>query len=299
MLYLLVALTAIHGIAHWAGYSLIRGRGGAPAWASLWVGLGVGWLILSAGILWRANWWLPVLTLLTLVSLVCCAVEWRDARFGLLANVLVLGLACWVLSRPGNRLALTHPALEALWQDASGPRVRLRMRGEIKLGQWFPFEAEQVIHARRGMVWAANVSMFGLPVIGADTVLDGHGQMQWQLFGLIPVATASGPDIDRSALARYQGEAAAWMPGVPIENFGPPLPLTTHRNPAGQIVAFSFPRWGNPDGQPYRLHPFGVVVEEFRGVPTRIRAGWFYGTPRFESEGLFFRAHLTLPVESR
>lgn len=42
--------------------------------------------------------------------------------------------------------------------------VRLEMRGTIRLGDWHPFEAEQVIVQGRGMVWAARVRMKGLTI---------------------------------------------------------------------------------------------------------------------------------------
>ncbi|HXD99845.1 MAG TPA: DUF6544 family protein [Candidatus Acidoferrum sp.] len=45
--------------------------------------------------------------------------------------------------------------------------VRLRMHGEIKLGRWWPFGAEEVIRWDRGMVWHAVVRMYGLPVRGS------------------------------------------------------------------------------------------------------------------------------------
>ncbi|MEW6499161.1 MAG: DUF6544 family protein, partial [Cyanobacteriota bacterium] len=40
--------------------------------------------------------------------------------------------------------------------------VRLRMHGEIKLKDWLPFQAEQVICWNRGMIWRATAWMNGL-----------------------------------------------------------------------------------------------------------------------------------------
>lgn len=56
-------------------------------------------------------------------------------------------------------------------------------------------------------------------------------------------------------------------------------------------------RWGNPGGTPFCRCPFGVSVEEelqFGGVtiPSRFRAGWWWGTKR-QDEGEFFRACIT------
>jgi hypothetical protein len=59
-----------------------------------------------------------------------------------------------------------------------------------------------------------------------------------------------------------------------------------------QFVALS--RWGNPDGGAFRPVDFGAMVEQeatFGGytIPARVRAGWYFGTERFESEGEFLR----------
>ncbi|MHC5720684.1 MAG: hypothetical protein ACYTX0_53870 [Nostoc sp.] len=41
--------------------------------------------------------------------------------------------------------------------------VRLQMHGEIKLKNWIPFKAEQVICWKRGLIWNATAWMNGLP----------------------------------------------------------------------------------------------------------------------------------------
>ncbi len=87
------------------------------------------------------------------------------------------------------------------------------------------------------------------------------GQMSWRLFGLIPVVSAIGPDITRSAEGR---------------------------------LALSLPRWAKPDKRPFQLHTFGVMCsDEFTAdgytLPRTIRAGWWPDTPQWE-EGEFFRA---------
>ena len=59
--------------------------------------------------------------------------------------------------------------------------VWLRMHGEIRLKNWLPFVAEQVISWERGMIWAATVKMYGIPVKGSDRVIDGEGMLKWKL----------------------------------------------------------------------------------------------------------------------
>lgn len=56
--------------------------------------------------------------------------------------------------------------------------------------------------------------MFGLPVRGADQLLDGSGLLLWKLLDIVRVAHAEGPGISRSGIGRLLGETAAWLPSV-------------------------------------------------------------------------------------
>lgn len=189
--------------------------------------------------------------------------------------------------------------------------VRLRMHGEIKLRAWLPFEAEQVIRRDRGMIWQAAVRMRGLPVRGSDRLLDGRGAMRWKLLGLIPVMTASGPDVTRSAAGRLAAELI-WLPSAlsgddmswtapdwsharaSLAVQGNLVELALAVGGSGRLESLRMQRWGNPEGAGFHFADFGGVVEDeaaFGGytVPTRLRIGWYFGTGRFESAGEFFR----------
>ncbi|WP_084176500.1 DUF6920 family protein [[Limnothrix rosea] IAM M-220] len=190
--------------------------------------------------------------------------------------------------------------------------VRLWMHGEIKLGQqWHPFKGEEVIHWQRGMVWRATTWMKGLPIWGADRLVDGVGSMQWKMLGLFPVMQASGQDVSRSGVGRVQGEAV-WLPSVLCQPeigwldldestaqanftiFGEPAHLVLSVNHVGLLESVKLARWGNPAGDTYGYVNFGGIVEKnetFSGytIPTRLRIGWFFGGDRFASEGEFFR----------
>jgi hypothetical protein len=195
--------------------------------------------------------------------------------------------------------------------------VRLKMHGEIKLKKWIPFTAEQVICWEHGLIWSATAWMNGfLPIVGSDRIIDGIGAMQWKLLGLFPVMTASGTDLTRSAIGRLQAESV-WLPSVfygddvlwtstelsdldsnlhssfVVQGDRAELDFTTDRT--GRLKTTKLPRWGNPDGAEFRYVDFGGILEEegtFGGytIPTRLRAGWYFGSERFESEGEFFRA---------
>ncbi len=189
--------------------------------------------------------------------------------------------------------------------------VRLRMHGETKLKRWLAFTAEEVISWTRGMIWRATVRLHGLPISGFDRLLDGAGVMRWRLLGVIPLVTASGPDISRSAAGRICAEAV-WLPsalcgdGVRWTGWDPThaeVRLTVQRHAlamnvatdaAGRLTTVQLQRWGNPDGGPFRAVDFGGVAEDeqtFGGytIPTRLRVGWYVGSRQFEPAGDFFR----------
>ena len=154
--------------------------------------------------------------------------------------------------------------------------------------------------------------MLHLSIRGSDRFLDGDGTMKWKLWGILPLMSASGSDISRSALGRLQGEAV-WLPSALCRNqvawvetghnrvtartaaYGQPADLDLILDDAGKLREVRMQRWGNPGGGGYRLVDFGVYADAERTfggytIPSRIRAGWFFGSGRFENESEFFRA---------
>jgi len=189
--------------------------------------------------------------------------------------------------------------------------VRLRMHGEIKLGRWLPFTAEQVIHWGCGMIWRATVRMYGMPITGFDRLLDGAGAMRWKLLGIIPIMTASGPEITRSAAGRVMAESV-WLPSALCRDevawagqdaVRPQVRLTVGAETSdmaltvaadGRLQDLNMQRWGNPGGGRFRYEAFGGIADQeanFGGytIPTGLRIGWYFGTNLFETDGEFFR----------
>lgn len=213
----------------------------------------------------------------------------------------------------GDRSTEVAPELRPLFLARALPAgrpppiaARLRMHGEIRLKNWKSFLAEEVLHRTRGFVWKASVGPF---IRGQDALLDGKGSSTWRLCGLIPVVHASGRDVDRSATGRWLAESlflpsmllpesgAVWEGSrVTLRGFGETVPLDLILDDRDRLREFRTLRWGNPDGARFGLHPFGGVIEEERtfdgvSVPSRLRVGWHFGTPRWD-EGEFFRMTL-------
>jgi hypothetical protein len=193
--------------------------------------------------------------------------------------------------------------------------VRFWMQGEIQLEhKWHDFTAEEVVCWDRGIIWQANTWINGLPISGADRVVDGIGHSQWKTFGLVSVVNETGADVTRSAIGRMQIESVC-LPSMLAHpdviwteidrthvkaNFtalGEQAELFLTIDRAGRLERVKLLRWGNPEGSDYRYVDFGgVVAAEAKfsdyTIPTHLNIGWFFDSKRFESEGEFFRCSI-------
>jgi hypothetical protein len=186
--------------------------------------------------------------------------------------------------------------------------VRLRMRGRIKIGRWWPFRAREVLSPHDGFVWRARAA--GV-VSGSDRYFDGAGVADWKLAGLVRVMHAEGVDVSRSAAGRA-GVEAMWVPTALLPRFNvawsahgehdvmaryrvgmTPLEVRFRLDAAGRIESLVFDRWGDPDETgTWGWHPFGGEVTGYRSfgavtVPSAGRFGWFYGTDRWPDSASF------------
>lgn len=152
-------------------------------------------------------------------------------------------------------------------------------------------------------------------ISGFDGYVGGEGRMSWKLLGMVPLARAQGLDVSRSAAGRCAGEAL-WLPTALLPRFGVRWSATSDRllsarfpaaqevvvhhliDDHGRLQSVSFERWGDPgDTGSWAMHRFGVEVtgyQTFAGlsIPSEGRAGWFFGTDRWD-EGEFFRYRIT------
>jgi Family of unknown function (DUF6544) len=230
-----------------------------------------------------------------------------------------------VLTRPTehpevfNPLMTAHlPAPAARWlAHAIEPgtpllrRVMLRQHGALRLGGWRRFTAIQALSPLEGFVWAATTSLYGLPVRGFDRYREDAAQMRHRLFGVVPLASASGPDLGRSAAARQLSEMV-WVPAVALSPEVDWKPVDAARatavtrcdgyvhevtitvRPDGELQSVTIPRWHRTGGGPWREELFAAVFHgesNFGGytVPVHASAGWGYGTSRWSHGGVFIR----------
>jgi hypothetical protein len=209
------------------------------------------------------------------------------------------------LPEPARRW-LTH-AIEPGTMFAEA--IEIQMHGTILLGRWRPFTAIQALVPDAGFVWAARTRIAGLPVRGYDSYALGQGAMRWRALGVVPLQSATGEDVTRSAGDRLAAEAvllptslvsAMWRDGeqpdeaVYLRRFGERTSRVTIRVAEdGRLLCVAMQRWGNPSGARFGLHGFEVSFgAEFGShgivLPDKFTASWRDDGPRRE----FFRAEI-------
>lgn len=211
----------------------------------------------------------------------------------------------WLLHAIAPGTPLSHTAL-------------LKMRGSITLREgeepWL-MRAEQVLSPPRGFIWKAEVGSGLMRIRGFDRYVEGRGELRWWLLGLVPVVSADGPDVSRSAAGRLGGEAAmvpaSLLPGTGVRWEAVPgdsdaaratmevddedVSFTIHVAADGRLRQVVIRRWnGDPDNGAIGFLPFVVDFEGERvwggyTTPAHLRAGW-------ERDGqvhVFFDAEVT------
>ena len=187
--------------------------------------------------------------------------------------------------------------------------ARLRMRGTVKLGLWLPFGARELLAPHVGFVWAARV---GGVIAGCDQYARGAGGMEWKFAGVVPIMRADSEDVARSSAERA-GAEAFWVPTSLLPRFGVTwsadddshicasfsvgahaIKLQLLVGSDGRVRSLVVDRWGDPDNSgTWGQHRFGVSVTNYASfngiaIPSEGRAGWHFGTDRWD-EGFRYR----------
>lgn len=197
--------------------------------------------------------------------------------------------------------------------------VVLKMEGHIGLepgADKLPFRAEQILAAPGGLIWTASVGDGAMRFSGDDRYAAGEGGMRWYLWHVVPMLSADGPDVSRSAAGRVALEAVALLPSALVPETGVLWQAVDERSarvrirvgteeasilvvvaPGGQLERIEMMRWDRegPDGKPGYV-PWVVEARDgeqsFGGytLPKRVRVTTRAGTPQADS---FFEATIT------
>ncbi|GAA1388024.1 DUF6544 family protein [Catellatospora chokoriensis] len=174
----------------------------------------------------------------------------------------------------------------------------VRQHGQIRIGGWHDYEADWALSPLNGFIWSATTHLGPIAISGYDRYTRGSGEMRWRLFGLLPLMTASGADVTRSAAGRLAAEfcfvpATALASQVrwsevdhskataTIDLAGISHPVTITVATDGTLTRVDVPRWGQPTAADYAEHLFTALLDgpeaTYDGFTIRsaARAGWW------------------------
>ncbi|GAB1454492.1 hypothetical protein MASR2M47_45480 [Draconibacterium sp.] len=218
-------------------------------------------IISGIGFIKKENWWSWLAIVSALVSFVLIITVWKDAKFGIIANFIILIAAfISIMTLSFNRkteseIALIMEQSEGLekttvseieirelpepvqkWLRVSGvvgkekiqsvwlkQKVRMKMKPEQK--SWNEAVAEQYFTIRNpAFIWKVKMKMFSfISVAGRDKFEKGKGEMMIKMFSLFNLVNEKGEKMDEGTMQRFLGEIV-WFPTAvlsPYTKWGP------------------------------------------------------------------------------
>jgi hypothetical protein len=262
MTWLFAALLVLHGLIHLLGTAKAFGadlpalrQPITPAMGMVWLAATVLFLATAAALVVWPRWWWAIGILALVVSTVAIGSSWDDAKYGAIANVVVLiGVIAGVLAQgPTSLRAAYERDVDALlagavddtlvteadlaplpepvqrYLRASGvighPRVstvRVRMHGRIRSAPdapWMPFEAEQYNRFDPpARLFYLTASRAFVPIQGYHRYVGHAATMRIKAAALVPVASAAGPDMTRAETVTLLNDMCLLAPASLIES---------------------------------------------------------------------------------
>ena len=274
----------VHGLLHLLGFAKAfelaelpqLTRPIAPPTGGVWLAAALLFLLTAGALFVWPRWWWAIGAVAIAVSMAAIVPSWADAKFGALANLIVLvgvvfGFAAHgpfspraAYEREVTRL-LDSPVPDAVLIDAdlaplpvpvqrylrrSGvigqPRVhnfRARLRGRIRQGpdsRWMPFTAEQhnVVHEPARLFYM-DASMRLVPFQVLHRYVGASATMRVKVGGLVPVVDMSGPEMTRAETVTLFNDMCIMAPATLID------PAITWDGVDGQTVRATFTNAGH------------------------------------------------------
>jgi len=203
----------------------------------------------------------------------------------------------------------------AIAPDAAAIRTaHMTHDGSMRLtpdGRWLPVEGEEYFSvATPGFVWAARMRMApGVWVTARDRLLGNRGSMLVQLFSVVPIANASGQEIDQGSALRWLGEGV-WLPYAYVSDAvrwdavddrsarmtlvagGTQVSALVEFDDDGKLISLRADRYRDVGGGKAVLTPWLVRCDRYEtfsgfSVPVSIAVRWIL--PEGEFEAIRFR----------
>lgn len=257
-------LLLIHGFIHLMGFIKafeladisVLSHGISKPTGMLWLLTTLLFLVTTSLFFLKKDLW-PILALVSvLVSQFLIVMYWKDAKFGTIANIIILLVSIpaygnYKFSQMVQResLALLQnldnsntalinnndtsqvPSIIQKWMQTSGIRdkkaiytARLKQLGEMRTtpeSNWMRFTAEQYFDVTNpSFIWTTKVET--MPLIttsGRDIFTNAEGEMLIKLAGLIPVVDErKNEKINQGTMLRFLAEIC-WFPSAALNKY--------------------------------------------------------------------------------
>jgi len=257
---ILAFILFIHGLIHFMGFAKAFGYGDmkqltipiSKPVGAVWMLSAV--LFILAVILFllkKENWWI-LATLTVVISQVVIIMSWKDAKFGTIANLLILLVAVFSYTVKqfentfrtdvkqqfisDNNLTtalLTETDLQPLpvpvqkYLRYSGSvnkpkvkNVRIVFEGQMRdRGKdWFPFNSEQYnFFGEPARLFFMKAKMFGITVPGYHHYMQKKAVMDIRLFGLFPIVKQSGEEMNKTETVTLFNDMCLMAPATLVD----------------------------------------------------------------------------------
>ncbi len=254
------ALVLIHGLIHFMGFSKAFGFGNkVPISNAISKQVGILWLfavllfaIAAILVIARKDWW-HIGAIAIVLSEILIISAWSDAKYGTVANIIILlvaitNFASWEFRFSARREAAylvgNHKVAEEavrkedlellpepvkMWLTRSGVvgrpfahAIRLKQKGVLRTtsdGKWMSMSAEQYfVTDSPSFLWLASIDYGMTHIAGRDKYYNGKGNMLIKMASLITVANANGKETDQGTMLRYLSEIQ-WFPSAALSPF--------------------------------------------------------------------------------
>ncbi|MEQ8361346.1 MAG: hypothetical protein RH948_00670 [Cyclobacteriaceae bacterium] len=259
--YIFSFVLLIHGLIHMMGFVKAFGLGqiaqltkviSKPVGA-VWLATTMLFVVAMVLFLLKKESW-PLLAIIAVaLSQVLVFTTWQDAKFGTIANIIILIVALfgWTSqhfesqfrmdvntnlnkSTIGTPDLLTEVDIQTLpipvqrYLRYAGvlnqPKVsnaRITFEGEMrsKNGEWFRFNSVQYnFFNEPARLFFMKAQMYKIPVLGYHQFQDATATMDIRLAGLVPVAKSSGPELNKAETVTYFNDMCMFVPAALVDD---------------------------------------------------------------------------------
>ncbi|MEP7375741.1 MAG: DUF6544 family protein [Chitinophagaceae bacterium] len=261
--YIFALVIFLHGLIHFMGFAKaisydnigqITKNISKPAGFTWFV---TAILFITAAVLFllkKQTW--PLIAIITaFLSQVLIFTVWKDAKFGTLANIMILLVAvpayashrfdrkvkeevAHLLAQPvTNNVTITDemlyhlPPIVQKWLTGSGvigkekiQFVRLKQKGEMRTkpgGKWLPFTATQYFTVNEPQfIWKTKLQLMPLiTMTGRDKFVNGNGEMIIKVLSLVNVVKVDADNkLNSATMIRYLAETT-WFPAAALNDY--------------------------------------------------------------------------------